>query len=384
MVATTVVFSACSSDDDDDNDVIVTDGNVAAFVATRAADFSAGRVDRLVVDADSFVVDGNYPATISDLRVGTIDGDMVEVARFGTSTLARYTADDTSAPVWEFSVNGDDADANPIDVIFDDAGFGYVTRYGGDELWVIDPAVAADDEAAFLDTTFDLGAYDDDAPNMTKAVIVNGQLFVLLERLENGFDPSQNGYIAVFDLATGLEVETGQGSDGLLGIELETVNPTALQYSAGSGLLYVVGRGNAFLNPDIPGDPYTGGLESIDPTSFENTLVVDDGTEDDNAGFFTDALVVDADKAYIVSPTAFPNNSVFIADLSDGTVDTAAVAGLEDQPISLLTQDANGKIWVGFGGTEPGFRFLDPETDELGEELIRTDLVPIDIAFTSN
>jgi hypothetical protein len=384
VAATTLALGACSSGGDEDSGNALEDGTLAAFVATRASDFSSGRVDRLVVAGDSFVVDANYPATISDLRVGTIDGDLIEVARFNTSTLARYTADDTSAPVWEFSVNSDETDANPIDVIFDEAGFGYVTRYGTDELWVIDPSVAADAEADFLDTTFDLGAYDDDAPNMTDAVIVNDQLFVLMERLANGFEPSQAGYVAVFDLMTGLEVDTGQGEDGLFGIKLDTVNPTSLQYNEDSDLLFVVGRGNAFLNPDVPGDPYSGGLESIDPVSFENTLVVDDGTEEENVGFFTDALVVSANKAYLVTPTAFPNNTVLIANLGDGTVNPSPVAGLEDQPVSMITQDATGRIWVGIGGNEPGFFFLDPETDELSAEMVRTDLVPIDLAFPSN
>lgn len=373
------LLSACGSDSDD-GDEDAGFGTVAAFVATRANDFSAGRVDRLVVDGDSFVVDGNYPATISDIRVGSFDGDMIEVARFGTSTVARYPANDTSAPTWEFSVS-DEADANPQDVIFDDAGFGYMSRYGGDDLWVIDPSVAADGEGQFLDMTFDLGAYDADAPNMTDMVIVDGRLFVLLERLENGFNPSQVGYVAVFDLATGLEIDTGEGADGLFGIELETVNPTALQYDEDSGALYVVGRGNSFFNPDVPGDPYTGGLESIDPNTFENTLLIDDGTMDDNRGFFTGGLVLSATKAYLITPTVFPNNSLLVANPSDGSIAEGSVADLTDQPISLLTEDANARIWVGLGGDQPGLYLLDPETDTLSTTPIRTELVPIDIAF---
>ncbi len=376
-------MSACSDRDNDDNPTEDTDASgVVAFVATAASDFSSGRVDRLVADDDGFVVDGNYPATISDIRVGTIDGDMIEVARFGTSTLSRYTADDTSAPVWNFSVNGDDADANPIDVIFDDAGFGYVTRYGGTELWVIDPDVSADDESGFLETTFDLSAYDADVPNMTDAVIVDGELFVLLERLENGFNPSQQGYIAVFDLATGMEIDTEEGADGLLGIQLDVVNPTALQFDEDSNMLYVVGRGNAFLNPDVPGDPYSGGLEAIDPMTYANTLLIDDGNTDDNRGFFTNALVVSDSKAYIVTPTSFPNATLLVTNPSDGTITDGSVDALTDQPITVLTEDANGQIWVGLGGTEPGLYFLDPETDTLSDIVVRTELSPIDIAFT--
>ena len=416
LVSATLALGACSSDDDGDDlasitddevidtadadtddgdgggetgegieDVLAADGDTAAFVATAAPDFTSGRVDRLAIDGESFIVNGSFPATISDLRVGTIDGDMVEVARFGTSTLARYDADDTSAPIWEFSVNGEDADANPQDVIFDDAGFGYVTRFGGDELFVIDPDVTQDQEDLFVSTSFDLGAYDEDAPNMTDAVIVDGLLFVLIERLTDGFNPSQPGYVAVFDLATGLEVPTGQGADGLDGIELETINPTALQYDEDSGLIYLAGRGNFFLSPSVPGDPFTGGVESIDPVTFENTLLIDDGTEEDNIGFFTDLHVVSATQAYISVPgEVFPNASLLIANPAEGTIEETPVAGLESAPIFVIAEDATGRIWVGLGGDEPGFRFLDPATNTLSDEIIRTELNPIDIAFTSN
>lgn len=385
LLLAAVALAACGSDDDSDDvpgpNASGDDGDVAAFVATRAPDFGSGRVDRLVVDGEGLVVDGSYPATVSDIRVGTVDGDMIEIAAFGTSTIARYAADDTSAPIWEFSANEGDVDANPQDVVFDEAGFGYVTRYGDDALWVIDPSVGADGEADFVETRFDLGAYDEDAPNATDMVIVDGRLFVLIERLENGFDPTRPGYVAVFDLATGLEIDTDPDSEGLPGIALETVNPTALQHDTDSGQLWVVGRGNFSLNPEVPGDPYTGGLESIDATSYANALVIDDGSEEENRGFFTDAVVLTGTKAYLVTPTTFPDATVLVADPEAGTIAAEPVAGLVDQPIAAFTEGPDGRVWIGLGGDSPGIAFLDPATDTLSGERVATELVPSDFAF---
>ena len=105
----------------------------------------------------------------------------------------------------------------------------------------------------------------------------------------------------------------------------------------------------------------------------------------DNRGFFTDLHVVSATQAYISVPGAvFPNAALLVANPAEGTVEETPVAGLEDAPIFVLAEDETGRIWVGLGGDEPGFRFLDPATNTLSDEIIRTELVPIDIAFTTN
>jgi len=84
--------------------------------------------------------------------------------------------------------------------------------------------------------------------------------------------------VAVFDVETDEEIATGQGADGLNGIELNTTNPLALQYVESLNEIVVTGRGNIFGEfNDLEGDPFVGGIEVIDVASFENELLLDDG-----------------------------------------------------------------------------------------------------------
>ena len=357
-------------------------GSELAFAATVAPDFGSGRTDRLVIGEATATVDGSFPATISDIGVATDGESVYEIARFGTNTITKYAPDDTSAAIWQFSVEGDEEESNPYDIVFDGAGRGFVPRYGSPTLWIVDPSVDASDEAGFKTGELDLSAYDVDEPNASAALVVGDELYVLMERL-TGFVPDKSGYVAVFDLATDAEIDTGQGTDGLPGIALETVNPTALQYDEAADTVYVLGRGNYFENPEVPGDPYTGGLETIDVDTYESALLIDDGTADDNRGYFSDALVMSPTKGYLITYADFQVNSLVAFDPSTGTLADAPIPGFEDVEISHLAEAPDGRIWVGLGGPTPGYAILDPLDDSIDELRVATELVPRDTAFVA-
>ena len=391
LVASLAALAACGSDDDDDNDADLAgpagsgDGDGLAFVASRAPDFGSGRTDRLAIGEAVVTVDGSYPATVSDITVAT-DGEFVyEIAGFGTDTITKYDPDDTSGAIWQFSVNGDEVESNPYDIAFDGAGRGFVPRYGSPTLWIVDPSVDASNEAGFRTGELDLSAYDEDEPNVSAALVVGDRLFVLMERL-TGFLPfaDKPGYVAVFELAgdgTVTEIDTGRGADGLFGIELRTVNPTALQYVEATDTLYVLGRGNFFESAEVPGDPYTGGLEAIDAQTYESALAIDDGTAEDNRGFFVDALVVSPTKGYLIAQAGFLDNALLAFDPGTGELAEAPVAGLDGLELTSLEEAPDGRVWVGLGGDAPGYAILDPLDDSVDAVRVATELVPIDAAF---
>ena len=80
LLSAVFALAACSSsDDDDDGDSSTEDdtflgapefpeGPAFAFVAAAAPDFSAGQVERIVID-DVVMADGAFPATLSDLSL---------------------------------------------------------------------------------------------------------------------------------------------------------------------------------------------------------------------------------------------------------------------------------------------------------------------------
>ena len=117
LLSALVTLAACSSNDDDEDDISAGDTDVGdtgdgdadspagpalAFVAAAAPDFSAGQVERIVID-DVIMADGTLPATLSDIRVATDGTDVYQIGRFGIESITRFSPDDLATPVFQFS-----------------------------------------------------------------------------------------------------------------------------------------------------------------------------------------------------------------------------------------------------------------------------------------
>jgi len=360
------------------------DGAALAFVSSAAFDFTAGQIERLDL-GNEFASTGTTPATGSDIRVATDGTDVYEIGRFNLDTLTRFATDDLDDPVYQYSVNGEESTVNPYSIVFLNENKAYVIRRNSPLLWVVDPS--SDTEANFLLSTIDLGAYDGDAkPEMSDAVIVDDKLFVLMERLDDDFAPRQNGYVAVIDTDTDTEIDTGEGQDGLFGIALQTSNPAGLQYLEESDEIYVVGRGNIFGNEAVEADPYNGGIETIDPDTYRNDLLLDDGTTDDNDDFFVDALVISPTRGYVLTYAGFRVTTLRTFNPMTGMLDEAPVEGLVDQDISVLALGPQERLWVGINGAADsgagsGFRLLDPSDGSVLVERVATEFNPNGIVF---
>jgi len=412
LVSAILTLGACSNDDDDAPDIDppddtttsgeiadgngngtdtpgnplgnAPDGSTLAFVSSAAFDFTAGQIERLEL-GDDIVSTGTTPATESDIRVATDGTDVYQIGRFKLDTLTRFATDDLEDPVYQYSVNGEESTVNPYSIAFLNENKAYVLRRNSPLLWIVDPS--SDTEANFLLGTIDLGAYDSDAqPEMSGAVIVDDKLFVLMERLDENFAPVQNSYVAVIDTATDTEIDTGEGRDGLFGIALQTSNPTGLQYLEESDEIYVVGRGNLYGNEAVEADPYNGGIETIDPDTYRNALLLDDGTTDDNDDFFVDALVISPTKGYVLTYAGFRITTLRTFNPMTGMLDGAPVEGLIDQDISVLALGPQERLWVGINGTTEsgegsGFRLLDPSDDSVLVERVATEFNPNGIVF---
>lgn len=379
-LASLSTLAACSSDDDN-NDPAATEGT-QAFTATRSSDFGSGRIDRLTTSG-GITVNGSYPATLSDIRVTTDGESIYQIGRFNIDSITRFDPNDTSVVDYQYSVNGDETSANPYSLAFANENKAYLTRYGSTMAWIINPAATT--EAEFKIGELDLTAYDDDVPNMSDTLIVGNRLFVLMERLSNGFVPDKGGYVAVFDINDDSEVETSQGTEALKGIALETVNPTSLQYNADTDEIYVLGRGNFFENDAVTDDFYSGGLETIDPETFENALLIDDGTADANeGGYFVDALVASPSRGYLLTYASFGVTTLRSFNPTTGLLDEQPVGNLTDQDLTSLALAPDGKLWVGVGGATPGFFIVDPADNSVAADAVATELVPLNVIFLSD
>lgn len=402
LLATAMLtLAACTSNNDDDDvttetptetpDDMPTDGPDAgqagdfAFVSTRASDYSSGRIDRISL-TDGYTVNGSYPGALSDISVTTDGTSPYQIGRFQIDSVTRYDAQDTSIVDYQYSVTDDETlTANPQSIVFSSENKAYLTRRSSNSLWVIDPEAAI--EADFKLDEIDLGAYDIDLPDMTDAIIVDDKLFVLLERLQelpSGAQvPDKTGYLAVYNTITDTEIDTGMGNDGLLGVELLVTNPTSLQYNEQTGQIYVVGRGNYFENPEITADFHSGGVQVIDPTTYMQSLLLDDGTDDDNQGYFVEVEVINADLGYLLTYQSFGVTTLRTFNPTSGQLDESVFPELLDVDITTIAQGSDEHLWVGINDATPGFYRIDLATGELLAERIATELVPTEVVFTT-
>ena len=224
-------------------------------------------------------------------------------------------------------------------------------------------------------------------PEPTAATIVGNKLFILMERL-TGFDPDKSGYVAVFDTLTDEEIDTGKGSNGLKGIKLSTINPTNLQYDKQTNMLYITGRGNLFVEfNSLPGDPYQGGVEAINSDSYEPTMLIDDGTMDNNQGFFSDAIVVTDQRGYIITysgsdPVTFaPINELRSFNPVTGVLDANPIAAVTGLEVANLSMGPEGNVWIGVRGDTPGFVIVNPVDNSVVKQLVPTQFNPLNVVF---
>jgi len=253
-----------------------------------------------------------------------------------------------------------------------------VTRYGSDRVWIVNPAATT--EADFKLGELDLSNYDMDATNARDALIVGDRLYILMQRLTE-FTPDKVGYVAVFDITTDTEIDTMQGQDGLLGVALSTTNPLSLHHVEATGDVLVLGRGNIFGSMDVTGDPYTGGIEAIDTTDFTTAMLIDDGTDADNNGFFSEVVIVNDNLGYITTYASFQNTTLRSFNPTTGVLNTDVVAGLADLDVGAMGVDPMGRLWVGIGGDMPGYRVIDPADNSVLIERVATEFQPINIVF---
>ena len=371
-----------SNSDTDANNGSITE-NVMAVVATAAADYSSG-AHAIIRRDDSGQLSAlnNLLPTDSDISVAAHGNYFYRIGRFGAgNSITRFSFDAPQTIVWQYSVN-DIASAtpsNPHDMVFASENKAYVLRYGSTRAWIVNPSTT--DEAGFKTGELDLSAYGNSKgiPYMDSAVIVNGKLFITLQRLEGQLlQPDNDSCLAVFDIATDQEIDTGRGGgvcNGNKGIKLSGRNPTDIFYDKNSNRIFVLSSGST-----LPPLKYVGGIESVDPDSYAAKLVLDDGDASSHPyGVFFQMALAPPNRLYFVGYEGWRNTTLYQLDLTTGQVVASGVAPLISGDIADLAIDGQGHLWVA-DNANATIRVLDGERgDEL--DAVSTSLNPLKIVF---
>ncbi len=405
LVLITSTVAACSSSSDDGAAMVGcamldTGESTGAkmVVATRAGDYTSGQTETIALDGCA-VSDGAYEATGSDIRVSSNGSDVYQLGRSSLDNITKYNIAGSNDPLYQYSVADANAmegeGANPYQLIFVSDTKAYLIRYDSAKMWIVNPSAQSEEEYKLGE--LDLSAYDslDITPEANGAVLVGTRLYILMERQErrSQFDwvVERTGYVAVFDTDTDEEVDTGKGAaDNLKGIPLAVTNPNNIQYSAADEMIYLIGRGNNFGTEEEGVNRYTGGIESIDPTSFDTALVYDDGTEETNNGFVVDLVVVSATQAFVTTTNGWQSNSVYSFNMLTNTLGESALSGsiadgssvaFSDMDITTLVAAPGDSLMVGIGGDNPGFSVLNATDGSSMAAFVPTLLVPINAVF---
>ncbi|MFH1007561.1 MAG: T9SS type A sorting domain-containing protein [Candidatus Latescibacterota bacterium] len=338
-------------------------GEIAVISTT---DYSSGNLAVLAEGASEAQVD--VLPICSDNALFSYAGDLYVLERFGADNIIKVDGNDLSPSgvVYQYSVgNG----ANPHGIAFVSDQKAYVTRYADTKLWIINPSAAS--EAAFRIGEIDLSEYADadGFPEMSAMVLVDGKLYVGLQRLDQNtvfWDPL-DAKVLVIDTATDVVIKA---------IDLEKGNPQAM--AAFGGKLYVTCGGNL-------SDPTDGSIEVIDIETNTHAGVL---TLESDLGGNVGALVLrSANKGYVIvggylqdaKGNWMPSYVVRPFDPSDGTIEAALIGS---QSATSMELGGNGVLYVADRSTNwPGIYTYDADDILVSSNPIATGLPPSSIAF---
>ena len=350
--------------------VIDTSGDVAV-IATAASDYSSGAVE--LIDVQEGTSSGSYHPTISDIAVSARGQHYYLYERYQSDTVKKVDLSNPGVFEWDYSaVDGNDSNSsNPYTLVFAADDKAYLIRYGSETAWIVDPT--ADSEQDFKIGELDLSAYTPadttGVPNMAAGAVVDGKLFIAMQRLDSNYGPTNTGYVAVFDTETDEEIDTGMGQNGLKGIPLIGHNPMALIHHPDLGLLV---QNQGAYTPD-----YTGGIDVIDPDTYAIEQRLDDTAD---TGLVGSVVVVDQDTGFYLAYNGWQD--ITLKAFNPGTGDVGdTIGGLSGMDLRTMALGPQGNLWIGDASSgDPGLRVLDVDSgDEL--DFIATSLLPIDIAF---
>ncbi|QTA82614.1 WD40-like repeat-containing [Desulfonema limicola] len=365
-----------------------------AVVAAVAPDYSSAAHSLISVEPVNGVrtVQNNLlPTDTSDISLSAYKNFFYRLERYQADNIIKFDINAPDVPVWQFSAmdENETGSSNPYGLFFVNSQKAYLLRYGTAKAWIVNPGAST--QAEFKIGELDLSAYadSDGIPEMNYGVIIGNKFFILLQRLDrdNNFFPSNTPYIAVFDVNTDKEIETGlENQDNLKGIALNIKNPGSINYLDDNNTIYVHGVGDYGSSWSGREPEYSGGIISIDPVTYEVKTVLDDGDADNHPyGNISGMSIVSPEKAYFVGYAGWGDNSLYAFNPSTGQVSGIANNELKNKNIAGMASgtyaDKNNMLWV-CNQTDGLVVILDTDDNSINEK-ISTNLNPVSIVFTS-
>ncbi len=365
----------------DPDAIVSTFTPITAIAATTSPTFVTGAHAIITGDANGQYSSLNNLSSISggDLTVVTYGENFYVIKRqLSGNNITKYAINDPQVVIWQYSINEPSAtvSSNPHDMVFVSESKAYVLRYNKTKAWIVNPS--ATNEADFKIGELDLSAYStaDGLPEMDAGLIVDGKLYIFLQRLEGVTQKViHDAFIAVFDVSTDQEIDVNISGDIFKGIPLTFRNPTGHAYLSDSNSLIVQSSGSYF-----DADKYIGGIEKINLVDYTSTVILDDGDDDFHPyGLITKLAVVSSERLYFVGYEKYNDNTLYVMDIPSKVIAPMNVVQLIDGQIANLTIDPHGLLWVS-DNVDATIRILNPASCEQ-IDAVSTNLNPAKIVF---
>lgn len=349
------------------------------IIATAADDYTSGEVELVAIEETGMQASGGYFSGISDITVNGYGQHYYLIRKFNGDQVLKVDIENPGKEVWEASTleSGEQGSANPYQLVFVNESKAYLLLYGKNKAWIVDPSATQADDF-FSGQTLNLDAYMPDdsigAVNMSAGIVVNGKLFITMQRLDGNYSPSNTGYVAVFDTETDTELETNaDASDNLKGIPLKGRNPTNIQYLEQMGLVVT--------NLGSYSAPFDGtSLDIIDPETYQVSSMIQDSDIDTQ---INDAVIISQTQGYILNYAGWQDISLQSFNPSEGASSLTTINNLTGMDLRDIELSPEGRVWLADATlANPGIRVINP-SDNNEDDFIETSLLPIAISFGS-
>jgi hypothetical protein len=345
-------------------------------------DYTTTAVTVIGVDAPRASQTDRAPLA-SDEHVATYGNFFYRIGRYNNDWVAKFHVSDPDTPIYQYSVlaTPGGASRNPHDLVFVNENKAYLLFYGGDTIWIVNPSAVRQADFKIGEIAID-GAYDDGdgIPEVHAGLVHDGKLYVIMQQLDRNtawWDPAGPGYLAVYDVATGQEIDTGGGSPK--GINLGIHNPQTIEYMAANDLIYISGVGNYVINDAT----FQSGIVSVDPDTYAVTNIVSDDGGFTGAGTISTMRTALADNSYYIAGGWYTGYNLYYFNTADG-VSGGTVAALDGKSMSgdygALGLDKNGLVWV-LNTDDNRVELVDPSANTVEATVSTGTLAPSCLAF---
>jgi len=388
LLTTATLLTGCDLKSDDSPIVEPTPRN--AVVQTIAPDYSSSEV--AYIDFNTQTVTGDYYVKDkSDYTLTSYGTDVYHIGRRFIDTVTKYNSAQPDAEVFSFTTQdeGDASSRNPYTLVFANANKAYLIRYASSKVWVVNPNAA--DQSEFKIGELDLSAYVPEnnangTPSPSAGVVVDGKLYITMQRLSDSFKTNP-AYVAVYDVATDVEVETDHNSDdNVKGILLTGRNPLEHNIKAAFGDVYITSR-STYGNTDLS----LSMIEKIETSDYSLSKVLSAADITDNVdAFISTSEIVSTTKGYFVASKAGFNadnvwtttSGLYEFNPSTGAIINSNVAETGSEEIAFISVDKSDFLWVSTRTpSAPGIDVINTKTNTKEGTRLLTHLNPGTIRF---